>query len=64
MSSLVLGQLWLDIVRLDLQGAEACHPDYASCGGAIFSLLYVSANVMDAIGSGSGVLIIVTVIYS
>jgi protein transport protein SEC61 subunit alpha len=39
-------------------------PTAAAFGGAILGLLSVSADLMGAIGSGTGILMAVTIIYS
>jgi preprotein translocase subunit SecY len=39
-------------------------PTAAAFGGAILGLLSVAANLMGAIGSGTGILMAVTTIYS
>jgi preprotein translocase subunit SecY len=39
-------------------------PTAAALGGAILGLLSVAADLMGAIGSGTGILMAVTIIYS
>ena len=39
-------------------------PTAAAFGGAILGLLSVSADLLGAIGSGTGILMAVTIIYS
>lgn len=39
-------------------------PTAAALGGALLGLLSVSADLMGAIGSGTGILMAVTIIYS
>ncbi|KAH8112987.1 SecY protein [Phellopilus nigrolimitatus] len=48
----------------NVQGTEACYPTAAAFGGAILGLLSVAADLMGAIGSGTGILMAVTIIYS
>jgi protein transport protein SEC61 subunit alpha len=39
-------------------------PTAAALGGAVLGLLSVAADLMGAIGSGTGILMAVTIIYS
>ena len=58
-----LGHGW-SLWGFDVQGTQPCVHTAATLGGAILGILSVAADLMDAIGSGTGILMAVTIIYS
>ena len=63
---LTLSRSWLVIVRVRCTKNlfKRVVPTAAALGGAILGLLSVAADLMGAIGSGTGILMAVTIIYS